>query len=193
MAKNISVFGIYPDRAVLADAIDVLRQSGYRAADISFLSADNQGSQDFAHEKSTKAPEGAAAGAAAGAALGAMLASLAAVGAMATPGLDPLIAAGPVTAALAGAGGGGALGWLIGFLAGLGMPEYEARRYSGRNTRGGVLLSVHCDSWEWCVRAKQTLKNTGALHISSALESAAGKAEAGRPAVRVPAGAADRG
>jgi hypothetical protein len=74
MAKNTSVMGIYPDRTTVSDAVNVLNKAGYRAMDISVLSSDNQGSKDFAHEKHTKAPHGAAVGAATGAVVGAALA-----------------------------------------------------------------------------------------------------------------------
>jgi len=112
---------------------------------------------------------------------------------LAVPGLGPLVTAGPVMAALAGAGSGGTLGWLIGFLAGLGTPEYEAKRYAGRIRRGGILLSVHCDSSKWCDRAKKTLKDTGAQHVSSASESAADYATTDKPTERGLAGSADSG
>ena len=92
---------------------------------------------------------------------------------MTITGLGALVAAGPVVAALAGAGAGGALGWIAGLLAGMRLPEYVAKRYAGRIRRGGILLSVHCDSPEWCDRAKKTLKDTGARNISSASEAAA--------------------
>ena len=56
MGKNTSVIGIYEDRATIADAMDGLHKAGYRAADISVLTSDNQGSKDFAHEKRSQAP-----------------------------------------------------------------------------------------------------------------------------------------
>jgi hypothetical protein len=127
MARNISVIGIYPDRTTVSDAINVLHRAGYRATDISVLASDNQGSKDFAHEKRTKAPEGAATGAAAGAVAGAALVSFVSIQSVTTAGLAPLVAAGPVMAALAGAGAGGALGWIAGLLAGLRLPEYVAK------------------------------------------------------------------
>ncbi len=171
MAKNTSVIGIYEDRTNVSNAIDVLHKAGYRATDISVLSSDNQGSKDFAHEKRTKALEGAAAGAAAGAVVGAAVAWFVAMQAVPIAGVGPLIAGGPVLAALAGAGAGGALGWISGWLAGLSVPEYVAKRYAGRVRRGGILLSVHCDSSKWCKRAKKTLKDTGARNISCVSEA----------------------
>lgn len=192
MAKNTSVIGIYPDRTTVSDAIDVLHKAGYRATDISVLSSDNQGSKDFGHEKHTKAPQGAATGAAAGAVVGAALAWLVSTQAVSIPGMAALVAAGPLVATLAGAGAGGALGWIAGMLAGLSVSEYVARRYAGRIRRGGILLSVHCDSSEWRTRAKKTLENTGARDISSAPESAADYGTTDKPTERAPVAVAHR-
>jgi hypothetical protein len=173
MARNTSVIGIYQDRTTVSDAIDILHKTGYRAADISVLSSDSQGAKDFAHEKHTKALQGAATGAAAGAVIGAALAWCVCIQTVTITGLEPLVAAGPVLAALAGAGAGGALGWIVGLLAGLGLPVYVAKRYAGRIRLGGILLSVHCDNQDWSNRAKKTLKDTGARNISSVSEAAA--------------------
>jgi hypothetical protein len=186
MARNTSVIGIYTDRTTVSDAIDVLHKAGYRATDISVLSSDNQGSKDFGHEKHTRAPQGAATGAAVGAVVGAALAWLVSIQIVAIPGLAPLVAGGPVLAALAGAGAGGALGWIVGFFAGLSLPIYVAKRYAGRIRRGGILLSVHCDTREWCNRAKKTLKDTGARNISSAPEAAADYGTTDQPTERAP-------
>src|SRR5579862_1885355 len=173
MAKNTSVIGIYEDRSTVSDVIDILQKAGYRAADISVLSSENHGSKDFAHVKHTRATAGAGVGAPVGALLGALVAWVVSNQTVSIPGLAPLVAAGPWLAALAGAGAGGALGWIVGLLAGLRLTDYVAKRYAGRIRRGGVLLSVHCDSPEWCARAKKTLKETGARDISSAHETAA--------------------
>jgi hypothetical protein len=187
MARNTSVIGIYEDRTTVSDAVDVLHRAGYRATDISVLSSDNQGSKDFAHEKHTKAPKGAAAGAAVGALAGAAVACFVSIQSIAIAGLGALIAAGPLLATLAGAGAGGTLGWIVGWLAGLPLSDYVAKRYAGRVRRGGILLSVHCDSPEWCDRAKKALKDTGARDISSAPEAAADYGTADKPTERAPA------
>ena len=62
MARQTSVMGIYPDRTTVSDAIKVLHKTGYRTTDVSVLASDNQGSKDFAHEKHTRARQGAAIG-----------------------------------------------------------------------------------------------------------------------------------
>jgi hypothetical protein len=134
-----------------------------------------------------------ATGAAAGAVVGAALAWFISIQTVTITAFGPLVAAGPVVAALAGAGAGGALGWIAGLLAGLRLPEYVAKRYAGRIRRGGILLSVHCDSREWCHRAKKTLKSTGARNISSASEAAADYGTTDKPTERAPAAVTDRG
>lgn len=192
MTRNTSVIGIYSDRTTVSDAINVLHKAGYRATDISVLSSDNPGSKDFGHEKHTRAPAGAATGAAVGAVAGAALAFAVSIHAVTIPGLEPVVAAGSIVAALAGAGAGGALGWIAGLLAGLRLPEYVAKRYAGRIRRGGILLSVHCDSPEWCERAKKALQATGARNISSAAEAAADYGTTDKPTERAPAAAAIR-
>jgi hypothetical protein len=192
MAKNTSVIGIYEDRATVSDVIDVMHKAGYRAADISVLSSENQGSKDFAHEKHTKAPAGAGMGAAVGAVVGAAFAWFVSNQTVNIPSLAPLVAAGPLLAALAGAGAGGALGWIVGLLGGLGVTEYVAKRYAGRTRRGGILLSVHCESPEWCARAKKTLRDTGARDISSAPEATADYGTTDKPTQRLPAAVVKR-
>ena len=187
MVRNTSVMGIYPDRITVSDAVNVLQKEGYRTTDISILASDNPGSKDFAHEKRNKAPEGAAMAAAAGAGLGAALAWFASIQtAGSITGIGSLIAAGPVLASLAGAGAGGAVGWLAGWLAGMRLTEYVAKRYAGRIRHGGILLSVHCDTPEWCARARKTLRDTGARNISSAAESAADFGTTDKPTERAP-------
>jgi len=155
--KNTAVFGIYRDRVGLEEAVDQLRTAGFRNTDISALFPENEGTKDFAHEKHTKAPEGTATGAGTGAVVGGTLGWLAGIGALAIPGVGPLIAAGPIVAALTGVGVGGAIGGLTGALIGMGIPEYEAKRYEGRVKEGGVLLSVHSDNSDWTKKAKEIL------------------------------------
>ena len=150
-----------------------LRLGGFRNTDISVLFPENQGSKDFAVEKDTKAPEGAVAGGGSGALVGGALGWLAGIGLLAIPGIGPFIAAGPIMGMLAGVGVGGTVGTIVGALIGMGMPEYEAKRYEGRIKNGGILLSVHCDCSEWVKRAKDLLKDTGADDIASAGEAAA--------------------
>jgi hypothetical protein len=178
-SKNMAVFGIYKTSTQAERAVDSLSSAGFSHNDISVLLPDIRSSKEFAHQKNTKAPEGAATGATTGGVVGGTLGLLAGIGTIAIPGIGPFIAAGPLMASLAGVGVGGAVGGLIGALVGMGIPEYEAKRYQGRVKDGGVLLSVHCDTSDEISLAKDVLKQTGAEDISSAGEKA-GASSSGR-------------
>src|SRR2546423_4386867 len=182
--KNTAVFGIYRDRVGVERAVDALKDAGFRNTDISVLFPENEGTKDFAHEKNTKAPEGTAAGAGTGAVVGGTLGWLAGIGALAIPGVGPLIAAGPIVAALTGVGVGGAIGGLTGALIGMGIPEYEAKRYEGRVKEGGILLSVHSDNSDWTRKAKDILERTGAEDIASTGETKGDVLNTDRPMSR---------
>jgi hypothetical protein len=179
--KNTAAYGIFKDRLAVENAVDQLKSAGYRNTDISVLFPYNEGNKDFAIEKDTKAPEGATTGAGTGAILGGALGWLAGIGSLAIPGVGPLIAAGPIMAALAGAGVGGTLGGIAGALVGMGIPEYEAKRYQGRVEKGGILLSVHCDDSEWTSKARNILENSGAEDVSSSGEAGADLEETEKP------------
>ena len=186
--KNTAVFGIYPNYSATESGVDALRAAGFRNTDISVLFPENVGSKDFAHQKGTKAPEGVAAGAAGGAVVGGVLGWLVGIGALAIPGIGPFIAAGPIVAALAGIGAVGAIGGIAGALIGMGIPEYEAKRYEGRIREGGILLSVHSDDSQWTKRAKAILEQTGAQDISSTGEASADFANSDKPIAREASG-----
>jgi hypothetical protein len=165
-----SVFGIFDTKIEAERAVDDLKLQGFRNSDISVLMPTKESTQDFAHEKSTKAPEGASAGAAGGAVLGGTLGWLAGIGTLAIPGIGPFIAAGPIVATLAGAGAGGMIGGLAGALIGMGVPEYEAKRYEGMVKEGGILLSAHVDDSDWRDKAKDVLTRCGARDVATGTE-----------------------
>lgn len=171
--SKTAVFGIYHTEKQAERSVDDLMAAGFSSDDISVLLPDRQGTKAFAHEKNTKAPEGATAGVTTGGAIGGALGLLAGIGLLAIPGLGPFIAAGPIMSALAGLGAGGAVGGLIGALVGMGIPEYEAKRFEGQIKEGGVLLSVHCDRSDQVARAEDLLKQTGAQGIASTAEARA--------------------
>ena len=178
--KNVAVFGIYKTVQSAEAAVDHLISKGFSNSAISVLLPDDESTRAFAHEKNTKAPEGTTAGAATGSVVGGTLGLLAGIGALAIPGVGPLIAAGPIMAALAGVGVGGAVGGVVGALVGLGIPEYEAKRYEGAVKNGGTLLSVHCDTSEQVDSAKASLKESGAQDIASASDSGSNDKAGGR-------------
>jgi hypothetical protein len=171
MAK--AVFCIVKTEAQAVAVVDQLKTAGFSNNDISVLFPDKSGTRDFAHEQSTKAPEGAATGAGVGGILGGAFGWLVGIGSLAIPGLGPFIAAGPIMAALSGAAAGAALGGLSGALIGMGIPEYEAKQYENKVKDGNILISVHTEDSKERDRAKTIFERAGAEDISSASEARA--------------------
>jgi hypothetical protein len=167
-----SVFCIARDDTQACRIVDDLKTNGFSDNDVSVLLSDRQGTRDFALQKNTKAPEGAATGVATGGLLGGALGWLAGIGAIAIPGIGPIIAAGPIMAALSGAALGAAAGGLTGALIGMGIPEYEAKRYEGKILGGAILISVHADDADETRRAKEIFERNHAEDIASAGEEA---------------------
>jgi hypothetical protein len=160
------------DTEAQADTIVAkLKTVGFSDNDISVLFPDKGSTREFAHKKETKMPEGATVGASTGGVVGGTIGLLAGIGALAIPGLGPFIAAGPIMAALSGGAIGALGGGLTGALVGLGIPEYEAKRYEGKVKEGGILISVHSESNDETKKAKDIFKESGAHDISSTGEA----------------------
>lgn len=166
-----SVFCIAKSIEQTESIVNKLKAAGFANNDISVLLPDKSTTKDFAHEKHTKAPEGAAIGGALGIGTGAVLGWLAGIGSLAIPGLGPFIAAGPIMAILSGAGLGAATGGLTGALIGVGIPEYEAIRYEGKIKGGGILISVHTANSDSIDQAKEIFELAHAEDISSTEEA----------------------
>lgn len=174
MSKK-SVFCIATSQLQAEQIVDSLKHANFSNNDISALFADKANSRDFAHEKNTKAPEGAVTGAGTGGVIGGTLGWIAGIGALAIPGVGPFIAAGPIMAALGGAAIGATAGGVLGGLIGLGIPELEAKRYEGKIKSGNILISVHTESSDEIARAKEIFKSAGAEDICTSSEATPSK------------------
>jgi hypothetical protein len=166
-----SVFCIANNQTQAEAIVNELKVKGFSNQDISVLLADNQGTRDFAYTQKTKAPEGGVAGVSTGGILGGALGWLAGIGALSIPGVGPFIAAGPIMAALSGAAIGGALGGITGTLIGMGIPEYEAKRYEGKIRRGNILISVHTENRNEAQLAREIFEEFNAQDIASTEEA----------------------
>jgi hypothetical protein len=174
MSKK-AVFCIATSRAQADQIVDQLKNASFSNNDISALFADKGTSRDFAHEKSTKAPEGAVTGAISGGGIGGALGWIAGIGALAIPGVGPFIAAGPIIAALSGAAIGATVGGIAGGLIGLGIPELEAKRYEGKVKAGNILISVHTENSNEITLAKDIFTKAGAQDICTTGEASTPK------------------
>ena len=186
MSKK-AVFGIVTTHPLAERVVRDLNRAGFNSNDISVLFPDKDGTRDFAHEKNTKAPEGAVAGAGTGGVAGGTLGLLVGLGALAIPGLGPLIAAGPLLAALSGAAVGAAVGGLTGALVGMGIPELEAKRYEGKIRDGNILISVHTEDGKDVDRVKEIFKALQVSDIGATSESTVPKARPSSPSPRASA------
>jgi hypothetical protein len=163
--SNKSVVCISKTRAQTEQIIESLHHSGFDHSEISVLMPETDSRHDIGHVKATKAPEGTATGAASGGVAGGVLGLLAGIGALAIPGVGPLIAAGPIMAALGGAAVGAATGGIVGGLIGLGIPEVEAKIYEGKLKTGNYLVSVNTNNGDEVDRAKQVFDDADAEDI----------------------------
>jgi hypothetical protein len=168
-----AVFCIASSHTQASQIVDRLKAAGFSGDDISVLYPDKATTKDFAHEKHTKAPSGASVGAGTGAVVGGAFGWLVGIGTLAIPGVGPLVAAGPLMAALSSAAVGGAVGGLTGALVGLGIPEYEAKRYEGKIAKGNYLISVHSENGDEVKRAKQIFTDCAATDIATSGEPVA--------------------
>jgi hypothetical protein len=171
MDQNKSVFGIYLNRTNVESAVEALKSAGFSSSDVSVLLPERDQTGELATEQSTKLPEGAAVGVGSGAAVGGAMGWLIGIGALAIPGIGPVIAAGPLVAALAGIGIGGALGGFSGAMVGMGIPEYEAKQYEGQIMQGGILVAVHCVTEAEVDRARQVFLAGGAQDVAVSREA----------------------
>ena len=171
MSKK-SAFCFATSRTQADYIIEHLEVAQFSRDDISALSSDRGTSRDFAHEKSTNAPEGAVAGESTGGFLGGALGWSASIGVLVIPGVRPFLAAGPIMAALSGAAIGAALGGITEGLVGMGIPEIEAKRYEGKISEGNILISMHTETAGQIEQAQAIHAEAGAQDICVGSESA---------------------
>lgn len=144
MGKHI--IGVFNSEEETIRVINQLKAEGYRADDISVIGRNNEGLSHIEDQTETKAEEGLATGAAAGGVLGGVTGILLGIGALAIPGIGPIIAAGPIVTTLTGAAVGAGAGGLVGGLIGLGIPENEAKDYDNYVKDGKILVLVESNS-----------------------------------------------
>ncbi|AMQ07914.1 MULTISPECIES: general stress protein [Sporosarcina] len=139
------VVGYYDTETEAIAAIEDLKRQGYVSDDISVMSKHTANADVIAEETGTYAADGAATGAATGGILGGLGGVLAGIGALAIPGIGPIIAAGPIVAGITGAAAGAGVGGLAGALIGMGIPEEEANRYNDYFNEGKILVLLDGD------------------------------------------------
>jgi uncharacterized protein (TIGR02271 family) len=155
-----TVVGLFADQTAAERGIQALKVAEFPEQQIGVAVRDKRQQQELTEGTGTQAAEGAATGAVGGGVLGGVVGLLAGVGALAIPGIGPILAGGALASTLAGAGIGAAAGGLIGALAGMGVPEADARHFEQGFQEGGVLVTV--EAGPDAERARQTLLASGA-------------------------------
>ncbi|QSF47243.1 general stress protein [Paenibacillus tianjinensis] len=136
------IVGIFETEQEATRAIEGLHRQGISNDEISVITRDRDELKNISDDTGTMAPEGVATGAATGGVVGGVAGLLAGIGALAIPGIGPILAAGPIVATLTGAAIGAGAGGLVGGLIGMGIPEDEAREYEGYVDNGKILVLV---------------------------------------------------
>jgi uncharacterized membrane protein len=139
---NKKIVGVFYTEHEASRAIEDLKDHGFLTEDISVIARNKRDVEAINDETGSKAPEGMASGAATGGILGGVTGLLAGIGALAIPGIGPIIAAGPIAATLTGVAVGAGTGGLVGGLIGLGIPEDEAEAYDNDVDEGRILVMV---------------------------------------------------
>lgn len=166
-----AVIGFVATQVQAEAIVTQLRADGISPSDISVLMPDKRNVHEFTHDRHTKAPEGEVIGSVVGGFFVGALGLLAGIGALAVPGLGPLIAAGPIMAALSGVGAGGVVGGVVGALVGSGIPEYEAKFYEARLRDGNILLAVHTENGDIRHMIVDTFKRMGVKDVTTHTEA----------------------
>jgi hypothetical protein len=180
--RQLMTMGVFATATQAEVGVDMLIMKGFKSAGISVLLPHQPNNQPVAQEskgsaqpspQTTKTESAAVVGATSGGALFGALALLVGAGALAIPGLGPLIAAGPLVAGLTGLGVGAAVGGLSGALVGMGLHADEAKRYVGLIEAGHTLVLVNCDAPEQVLVAKVILEASGAKDVTTGTDLAA--------------------
>jgi hypothetical protein len=174
--RTATVIGVFEDRDSARAAVSELRRAGFREDQIGLVTHDTDRAPPRGDESGipgepthTRWEEGAGIGAAAGAVTGTGLGLAVAAGLI--PGVGPVLAGGTLMALLASAGTGAAVGTVLGGLVGLGVPEEEAKYYSGEFTSGRTIVTVRAD--ENTVQAWEVLSRHGAYNAQNRPAAAA--------------------
>lgn len=159
-----TVFGIFSDSDRAEDAVNELREAGFDRNDISLVARSEREARQAAGSSGAEA-KGAGAGALLGGIAGGALGWLVGVGALAIPGVGPIVALGALGTTVAGVAAGAVAGGLIGVLVGLGVPEEQAKTYEAAIKKGGILVSCGCEDDREVQRARDILQRTGASEV----------------------------
>ena len=177
--------GLFDRQEDLERVLNELKMGGFAPEQISLVAKDRAATREVAETTGMGGGEGAGVGAVAGGITGGLLGWLVGIGALAIPGIGPIVAAGALATTLGGAAIGAAAGGLIGALVDLGIPEEEATFYHESVGRGGMLLTVHANSDAQLYDANEMMRRNGGTEVRT-YGGATDAAHEGAPMTGVP-------
>ncbi len=142
-----TVLGVFNDTMQAEKAADDLQRKGFSKNEISIVARESSSGggdrrgRDSRFRDDMEAGSDISGGITTGGTIGGVAGLLAGVGALAVPGIGPIVAAGPIAAALSGAVTGGIAGGLIDW----GIPEDTGERYEQRVKEGKVVAMIRTD------------------------------------------------
>lgn len=155
-----TVLGVFKSRDKAEEAVKEIRERGFRDSEINLIAKDDKSGQGKG--RGTTMSADVSRGSAAGTVIGGAAGLLASAGALAIPGIGPIVAAGPIAAALSGAVTGGIAGGLIDW----GIPEERGRHFEEKVKEGGVLAIIKTGD-DKASSAEDILRKNGAFDVES--------------------------
>lgn len=170
MQPNIMVVGVFDDPANAERALNGLRDAGFEPTDIGVVTRPSQAEAEAPVDVEPAPRVDETSGILAGGLLGGVAGWLVGLTTLAVPGVGPLLAAGPLAAAVSGSGLGAAVGGLIGHFVAEGHEDDEARWYEQQVRAGKILLTVHAH--DRSDEAREIMRRTGGHDFRSYADAA---------------------
>lgn len=174
--------GTFSNRTEVEQALTRLRDSGFDMNDVSVITRNDDNEPDtiagaeVKDKVGNRAGDGTKTGAVTGGAIGGLTGLLVGLGALAIPGIGPVMTAGAVGTAIATTLSGGAIGaaagGLVGALVGLGIPKERAEAYNNVVHQGGYLVMVDGNQEE--IDQAHQILNGGGIQNYGVYEPTAG-------------------
>jgi hypothetical protein len=170
-----TVAGVFDEPGHAEMALNELKNAGFTPEQVSVLAKDSGETQSMVERSDMAGAEttGAGTGALLGGITGGIVGWLVGIGALAIPGIGPVIAAGALATTLGGAAIGAVAGGLIGALVGMGIPEEDARGYETHVRQGHILITAQASTGQQAQAARAAFERNGGTDVRAYDRSAA--------------------
>jgi hypothetical protein len=162
-----TVVGVFDDPRHAEMALNELKNAGFAPDQVSVVARDTRETQDMVERSDMQGAEttGATTGAFLGGITGGIAGWLVGIGALAIPGIGPIVAAGALATTLGGAAIGAVAGGLIGALVGAGIPEEDARGYETHVKEGRILITAQAPNAQLAQQARAAFDRHGGTDV----------------------------